>query len=151
MDYNGSGYAAISRELHDTGVGSSWKIFVPVGEGDLMADMIEGFEKLGEMPRFIGATIPGNAFSDVGKEDGNPADKLATRYSDFYKLLNEKCSQHGHEILTITAEEINEEMKVLDSLSIRSGPNAAVAFAAARKYSTEPGFDEGENIVILNT
>ncbi len=150
IDLRPDGYRGISLELLKSGIGNESTIFVPVGEGDLMANMIECYRELGEMPRFVGATVDQNVFAGAS-EGSSPADKLVTRYSRFEQYLKDLCIESGHKILTVRNEEIEREMGELQHLGIRAGPNAAVAFAVARKYAHEHGFRDGEEVVIINT
>jgi Pyridoxal-phosphate dependent enzyme len=151
IDYNGSGYKAVSRELYDAGVRKNWRIFVPVGEGDFATNIVYGFEELGEMPVMHGATIPENVFAS-GFGSGRIADKLFTEHSDFENALRDLCSRYGFpKFCEATSDKINEEYEYLKKLGIKTSFSSAVAFYAAREYAEKTGFEDGENVVWINT
>lgn len=128
-------------------------IFCPVGEGELATKLMLSLATLGSDIRVVGVTIPQNVYA-TGKEfsaDIGPsvADKLVCPYSDFRELLTRLCAERGHEIITVSDDQLREEMRYLQKLDIRAEPSAAVAFAGANAYSSR--FSMDDNVVIVNT
>lgn len=138
------GYDGLASELYNECFPSF--VFMPVGAA-------EGFYSLArnspDSTRVIGATIDENPLAseevpDIGE---SPADKLGCVYSPFADLARKQCS-NGHEILVVDNDEILGEQEYLNTeLGLDVDPNAAVAFAAARKYSDKMTLDDTAVII----
>ncbi len=167
---NGDGYGKIAEELMEKLQLIDY-VFVPVGEGELMTKLCLAFAQpsyivqrapgeivarlnpaAGIKPRIVGATVYENVFCHDGFIQNigtSVADKLVTPYSDFYARLTDLCERYGHEILSVSDDQIREELGVLRDMKLRAEPSAAAAFAGAHKY--KKNLNPDSVVVVINT
>lgn len=151
IDINSGGYRQIAKELYDCGVRKDWLVYVPVGGGDLLANLVWGFEDIGEVPAFVGATVSGNYFGAKVEARRSVADKLVVPYSFLDEAVLGLVEKYNIEILTIPSTEIEEEFSVVKKAGIRTCRSSAVPFAAARRHALEGKITNGQKIAIINT
>lgn len=151
IDADGDGYESIARELYDSRVRGSYGIFMPIGGGNTMVGIVRGFEKLGEVPRMSGATIPGNVFSDVPENGHGAGTTLHAKFSGVEREMRRIIAKYNIPVYTIYDEEREEARKFLQGAGIRVGRTSPVAWAAIERHAREIGFGDGENIIYLNT
>lgn len=153
IDADGTGYKAIAQELYDAGVRKDWTLYVPVGGGDLLANLVWKFEELGEMPHIVAATIDENIFSGKMKRRGKtPADKLVAHYSHLEKAVTDLITKYEIPVITVSPEEIEEEFAYSkDRAGLKTSRTSAVAFAAPKRDAQAGKFKNGQKIAIINT
>lgn len=149
---NGDGYASLAQELFPAEA-DCW--FVPVGEGELMTQLILASRDFPKKPVIIGATIDDNAIGRgknfLKSAKRSPADKLVAPYSDYNEYLRDLCKEYGHSIVTVSDRQIMTEYRYLKELGIKSEPSAAAAFAGARKWARSHMLQPHTRAVIINT
>ncbi len=152
FDTDGIGYKALAKELYEAGVRHDWILFFPLGGGNLLYNTTKGFEKLPEMPRFVAATTNHNVFSCQKQRYGESETGLDTDFSPLQESLMGLIEKYNIPRITPSSAEIDEALDFLrHEVKLPTCRESAVAVAAARKYSEEIGFKDGEKVGLINT
>jgi threonine synthase len=143
-------------------------VFVPIGNGGLLAGVWKGFEefrKLGfcsDTPRIIGVESENaRAVADAvkaGRTDVLPVDatSIASGINVSFPLNAKKAIKavvdSQGSILTVSDEEILEAQRLLASKEgIFAEPAGAASLAGVKRFSEDEGFDRGDIVVSLAT
>ncbi|MFA5852504.1 MAG: pyridoxal-phosphate dependent enzyme [Spirochaetales bacterium] len=139
-------------------------VFVPTGDGVIMAGVIKGFEDLlrlgltSKMPTFWVAQAEGSSAIAralaTGSFEERPSDTLADSISvDVPRngsFVLAKLRKHGGKGITVTDEEILTAQRTLSSMSgLFSEPSSACAFACYLK--AKAAIPRSESVVVMLT
>ncbi|MCF7912617.1 MAG: pyridoxal-phosphate dependent enzyme [Candidatus Cloacimonetes bacterium] len=135
-------YAQMGEEIPD-------RIFVPVGDGCIIAGIYKGFEDLlrlgiiNALPEIVA----------VRAENPNTiADSISVKIPRNYNLAEQYIQTYQGKNLTVTDEEILQAGKNLAAgYGLFSEPAAAAAYAGYIKYRTEYQIEENSRNVVLLT
>ncbi len=147
IDADGSGYKTLAKELYNDGVRRDWTVCLPVGGGELLYNLVAGFEEIGEVPRFLAGTTSRNVFGEKKPGEFSGDDKLAAPFALLHDAVVEKIKRYGIPIVTPTYGQREEEFLYMKSRGIRTSRTSATALAAARQFK----FSDGQNVAFINT
>lgn len=144
------GYGSLAGELYNE---DPDYVFLPMGSGESFCGVAGGFE--GRKTRVVGATVEENVNAKdtdfLPRVGHSQADKLVCGFSN-YRGMVEQLLRDGHKKVIVTEEELAEELRYLnDTLNLDVDPNAAVAFAAAKRYSENNEIGQDSSIVIVKS
>ncbi len=156
IDADGSSYKAISRELSDVGVDRTWRVYVPLGGGNLAANLYWGFEEIdrekpGSIPVIVGGTIPDNIFGEKIEDVPSPAINLVAPHSQLEIPVQQLIDDGKIIRITCPAKKIWDEIEELRKIKMKSCNTSAAAFAAARIDAEQGKIAHGQRIAIINT
>jgi threonine synthase len=142
------------------------RIFVPVGDGVILAGVYKGFEDLlnlgiiDRMPVLVAVQAEGsrNLVNNIGGETfvSQPSKTIADSISvdvpgNFYMSVD-YLKQYKGEWITVTDEEILQaSVRLSGKTGIFTEPAAAAAFAGLIKYNTQKRLEPGSKNVVLLT